>query len=63
MKLTPENKKEIDDLTYDEMLHRWNYSTPKNLWFRGETGEYWRKRMSELEQISLKEHQLCNHYF
>lgn len=48
MKLTKQNKTHIDGLTYSDMVMQWNNSTPKYIWFRGETGDYWRKRMSEL---------------
>jgi len=48
MKLTPENKKEIDKMSYESMLSQWRVSPSGNPWFEGETGQYWKKRMTEL---------------
>ncbi len=48
MKLTEENKKYIDSLSYHSLLHRWRFAPCGDEWFQDETGEYWGKRMSEL---------------
>ncbi len=48
MNLTEENKKYIDSLSYQELLGHWRFALAGDPWFRGETGDYWRKRMSEL---------------
>ena len=50
MKLTPENKKEIDAKSYESLLTSWRNSPSGNPWFEGETGQYWKKRMSELRE-------------
>ena len=48
MKLTPENKKFIDSLSYEGLLRRWRFAPAGDPWFQSETGEYWIKRMAEL---------------
>ena len=48
MKLTEENKKSIDSLSYEGLLSKWRFAPVGDLWFQGETGEYWGKRMAEL---------------
>lgn len=48
MDLTPENKKHIDDMSYDGLLREWRYAPVGNPWFQGETGTYWGERMNEL---------------
>ena len=48
MKLTEANKEHIESLTYSELLHRMRFAPAGDLWFEGETGEYWSKRMCEL---------------
>ena len=50
MKLTAENKKEIDGMSYESLLSQWRNSPSGNPWFEGETGEYWAKRMNELRE-------------
>lgn len=50
MKLTKNNKKHIDSLTYYQLLARWRFSPAGDAWFEGETGEYWGKRMKELRE-------------
>jgi len=62
MNLTEENKKEIDSLTYNELLMRWNQSTPRNIWFRGETGKYFRERMEELKPNTAKNDAFHQYY-
>ena len=48
MKLTPENQKHIDSLSYKQLLSGWRFAPVGDAWFQGETGEYWGKRMAEL---------------
>ena len=48
MDLTPENKKEIDSKSYEALLSKVRYAPIGDLWFQGETGDYWCKRMTEL---------------
>lgn len=48
MTLTPEAKKRIDSLTYEELLHKWRFAPVGDATMQGETGEYWGHRMGEL---------------
>lgn len=48
MKLTEENKRAIDQKSYQELLSRWRNAPVGDKWFEGETGDYWAKRMKEL---------------
>lgn len=48
MDLTPKNKTYIDSLSYEQLLSRWRFAPVGDPWFRGETGDYWGKRMAEL---------------
>ena len=48
MKLTEENKKKIDSMSYSELLSRWRFAPAGDPWFQDETGDYWGKRMAEL---------------
>lgn len=50
MKLTQENKKIIDSLNYEELLRRWRFAPIGDPWFSGETGNYWKERMSYLKR-------------
>jgi len=54
MDLTPENKKHIDSLTYEALLGHWRFAAVGDPWFRGETGQYWSKRMKELRDGGAK---------
>jgi len=49
LKLTKENKKTIDDMSYESLLSKWRFSPLGDPWFQGETGQYWGKRMKELK--------------
>ena len=40
MKLTKENKKIIDNLSYKSLLIRWRNTPSGDIWFSGETGDY-----------------------
>ena len=48
MDLTDENKKHIDNLSYESLLSRWRTAPAGDVWFQGETGRYWGERMAEL---------------
>lgn len=48
MDLTPENKAQIDAMSYQGLLSRWRHAPVGDPWLQGETGEYWGKRMNEL---------------
>lgn len=48
MDLTKENKDIIDNKSYYELLSHWRFAPSGDLWFQGETGQYWSKRMNEL---------------
>lgn len=47
MKLTDDNKKHIDSLSYEGLLSHWRFAAVGDPWFQGETGYYWAKRMRE----------------
>ncbi len=48
MKLTEENKRSIDNRSFEELLRHNRYAPSGDPWFEGETGKYWLKRMGEL---------------
>ena len=48
MDLTPENKKTIDEKSYQALLSGWRFAPAGDLWFQGETGKYWGERMAKL---------------
>lgn len=48
MDLTSANKAHIDSLSYKSLLSRWRFAPMDDLWFQGETGDYWGERMKEL---------------
>ena len=50
MKLTVENKKYIDSLSYEELLRHWRFAPIGDPWFEGETGKYWAERMQKLKE-------------
>lgn len=50
MKLTTENKTEIDGKTYEQLLSHWRFARIGDPWFEGETGDYWGQRMRELRE-------------
>ena len=41
MELTEDNKKYIDSLSYKQLLFLWRFALSGDLWFQGETGDYW----------------------
>jgi hypothetical protein len=48
MKLTVENKKHIDSLSYYDLLAHWRFAPVGDPWMQDETGQYWGERMAEL---------------
>lgn len=50
MKLTEENKKYIDSLSYEQLLSEWRFAPSGNRWFQGETGDYWGSVMSKKKE-------------
>ena len=48
MQLTEKNKQHIDSLSYGQLLSKWRFTPSGDVWFQGETGDYWGKRMAEL---------------
>ena len=46
MDLTEERRKYIDELPHAELLSRWRFAPAGDPWFQGETGVYWRERLS-----------------
>lgn len=48
MKLTEENKKHIDEMSYEGLLSGWRNAPAGSPWFQDETGQYWGERMAEL---------------
>ena len=50
MHLTPEIKKEIDAMSYEDLLIIWRFTPVGDPWFQGETGEYWGERMAQLRK-------------
>jgi len=49
MDLTPENKEYIDSLSISVLLSHWRFALSGDKWFQGETGDYWAKRMAEVQ--------------
>jgi len=45
--MTPEQKKEIDEMPYEEMLRQWRFSPIDSSGFQGERGAYYAKVMGE----------------
>ena len=50
MDLTKENKKDIDNLSYEQLLSRWRFAPPGDRWFQGETGDYWGSAMNKKKE-------------
>lgn len=50
MKLTSENKRHIDSLSYEQLLECWRFAPIGDPWFQDETGQYWGTRMAELRE-------------
>lgn len=52
MKLTPENKAAIDARSYASLLCLWRNAPLGDVWFQGETGEYWGERMAYMRTLT-----------
>jgi len=50
MKLTEENKKAIDSLSYEQLLSRWRFAPMGDRWFQDETGDYWSSVMNKKKE-------------
>ena len=50
MDLTKENKKYIEDLSYEQLLSRWRFAPLGDCWFQGETGDYWGSAMNRKKE-------------
>lgn len=50
MNLTEQNKKYIDSLSYRQLLSHWRFAPVGDVWFQGETGDYWSERMKQKEK-------------
>lgn len=51
MDLTAKNKECIDNKSYESLLLHYRNAPAGNPWFQGETGRYWRERMTELRKL------------
>ena len=50
MQLTEANKKYIDSLSYEQLLSHWRFAPSGDLWFQGETGDYWGSVMNKKKE-------------
>lgn len=50
MKLTDDIKKEIDSMSYENLLSLWRFAPAGDKWFQGERGDYFSKRMADLRK-------------
>lgn len=56
MKLTEQLKKEIDNMTYEQMLSRWRFAPVGDLMFTEESGKYFSEIMGKKKnQLSHQE--------
>ena len=56
MELTEKNKKNIDSLSYEQLLSHWRFAPSGDPWFQGETGDYWSSVMkTKKEEIGANE--------
>lgn len=51
MDLTKENKNYIDSLDLEDLLSKWRFAKVGDERFQGETGEYWKTRMTYLRSL------------
>jgi len=56
MDLTSKNKASIDKMDYESLLYRWRNAPVGDPWFQGETGDYWKQRMTELRNVNPAGH-------
>jgi len=45
--MTESQKKWIDDASYEDLLRKWRFAPSGDLFFQGDTGEYYSKVMKE----------------
>ena len=45
--MTPEQKKWIDEASYEDLLRKWRFAPAGDPMFQGDTGEYYSKVMNE----------------
>ena len=45
--MTPQQKIEIDNMTQEELCFKWRFARAGDLFFQGDTGEYFTKVMKE----------------
>lgn len=57
MELTPELKKKIEDMSYEELLRRWRFYLPGDPMFKGEVGEFFAITLvKRREQVGAAQH-------
>jgi hypothetical protein len=56
MKLTPETKKRIDNMSYRDMLAMWRFEKIGSEIFQGDSGVYFAERMRALRDENPAEH-------
>jgi len=49
MDLTKELKATIDSKSYESLLFKWRFAPVGDPMFQGESGEYWKQRLSRLK--------------
>ena len=52
MKLTPENKAQIDARSYESLLCYWRNAAIGDPWLQDETGKYWANRMTYMRSLT-----------
>jgi len=50
--MTPKQKTQINEMTYEEMLRRWRFAPAGDPLFAGDTGDYFEKVMQEKKQAA-----------
>ena len=51
MELTPEAKRSIDAMSYENMLRAWRFAPIGDQMFQGETGEYFAQQMAAKRKL------------
>jgi hypothetical protein len=55
--MTPEQRKQIDEMNYESMLRLWRFAPAGHPMFQGDTGDYYSKVMKEKrEQVGGDAH-------
>ncbi len=55
MDLTPELRKEIDEMSIESMLRRWRYAVAGTAMFQGESGKYFSDVMTKKRNANNSE--------